>query len=187
MRSFRRARWWLTGAIFLLPAVTRAGNGPPSVDFNRQIRPILSESCYQCHGPDVNKRKADLRLDQRDGLFQSAGRHDDRRAREARRERTARSDHGRRPRAPHAAAQERSAPLTRPGRPDQALDRRGSRVERALGLSSPERPAVPTAPGQPALDERNRPVHPRPARRISGSSRPPRPTDGPWSAGSAST
>ena len=45
---------------------------PASVDFNRQIRPILSESCYQCHGPDVNKRKADLRLDRRDGLFRSA-------------------------------------------------------------------------------------------------------------------
>ena len=36
--------------------------------------PILSESCYQCHGPDRNKRKANLRLGScRDGLFQSAG------------------------------------------------------------------------------------------------------------------
>ena len=73
MRSFRWARWWLAGTVFLLRTVTYAGNGPAGVDFNRQIRPILSESCYQCHGPDVNKRKADLRLDQRDGLFQSVG------------------------------------------------------------------------------------------------------------------
>lgn len=33
------------------------------VDFNRQVRPILAEHCYHCHGPDANQRSADLRLD----------------------------------------------------------------------------------------------------------------------------
>ena len=42
-----------------LPSVCLGAN----VQFNNHIRPILSEYCLQCHGPDPDKREADLRLD----------------------------------------------------------------------------------------------------------------------------
>jgi len=39
------------------------------VDFNFQVRPLLSDRCFRCHGPDSGARKAKLRLDQRDGAL----------------------------------------------------------------------------------------------------------------------
>lgn len=50
--------------LVILPA-----SGVPPIDFDRDIRPILSNTCYTCHGPDSNKRSTDIRFDQRDGLF----------------------------------------------------------------------------------------------------------------------
>ncbi|MDF1852710.1 MAG: PSD1 and planctomycete cytochrome C domain-containing protein [Verrucomicrobiales bacterium] len=48
---------------FFVGTVTAAD----TVQFNRDIRPILSDRCFHCHGPDEHERKADLRLDQTGG------------------------------------------------------------------------------------------------------------------------
>lgn len=52
-----RTTCWL---IFVL-AISRQAFG--EVDFDREVRPILSDMCFQCHGPDEDARKAELRLD----------------------------------------------------------------------------------------------------------------------------
>ena len=57
----------LAGAL----AVGLARPGAVEIDFNRDIRPVLSGNCFQCHGPDAAKRKAGLRLDTRKGAIEA--------------------------------------------------------------------------------------------------------------------
>lgn len=55
--------------IFLALFLGAAGASAATIDFNRDVRPILSDSCLQCHGPDAAERKAGLRLDTPEGGF----------------------------------------------------------------------------------------------------------------------
>jgi hypothetical protein len=63
----------LAGAAGASGAGQSGGTADRRVDFSYQIRPLLSDRCFRCHGPDAGKRKKELRLDRREGLLKDIG------------------------------------------------------------------------------------------------------------------
>src|SRR5213592_2034013 len=59
-------RFFSALALAALVSGPEANAAAGAIQFNRDVRPILSENCFACHGPDKNQRKAKLRLDVRE-------------------------------------------------------------------------------------------------------------------------
>src|SRR5258708_35518883 len=64
-------RVWIQVLVLVLAYRALIGNaaaqtGGKPIEFNRDVRPIITENCFACHGPDKNQRKAKLRLDVRE-------------------------------------------------------------------------------------------------------------------------
>src|SRR5262245_60218365 len=71
MYSLRKVDLWRSAGVALALAVAPAAAAAEAPRFNRDVRPILAENCFACHGPDKAARKASLRLDVREDALEA--------------------------------------------------------------------------------------------------------------------
>lgn len=75
--------WLMLSLVFVLMRCNQSPSDDPQtslpavVDYNFHIKPIISDRCFKCHGPDENTREANFRLDTRDGMFAAIGEQKD--------------------------------------------------------------------------------------------------------------
>ncbi len=72
MRTRPQFRWGMTLAVLSAGWLCEPAIAAERPTYNRDVRPILADKCFACHGPDASHREADLRLDQRDAAVESA-------------------------------------------------------------------------------------------------------------------
>lgn len=73
MKTPSKTRLCGCGVFLLVFCLLSAKIRADEIDFNRDVRPILSDRCFACHGPDPQTREADLRLDLRDSVVEDRG------------------------------------------------------------------------------------------------------------------